>query len=49
MVGDGMKPEGLMMVKGVGANTESVVRQILGVKNTSPWQIPRYKIWSRHI
>jgi len=29
MVGDGMKPEGLMMVEGVGANAESVVRQIL--------------------
>jgi phytoene dehydrogenase-like protein len=31
MVGDGLKPEGLMMVEGVAANAESVVRQILGV------------------
>ena len=36
MVGDGMKPEGLMMIEGVGANAESVVRGILGIGNTSP-------------
>jgi len=49
MVGDGMKPEGLMMVEGVGANAESVVRQILGVENTSPWEISQFKVWSRWI
>ncbi|MFN2218784.1 MAG: FAD-dependent oxidoreductase [Anaerolineae bacterium] len=49
MVGDGIKPEGLMMVEGVGASAESAVRQILGVENTSPWQISRFKIWSRRI
>jgi len=31
MVGDGLKPEGLMMVEGVATNAESIVRQILGV------------------
>ncbi len=35
MVGDGMKPEGLIMVEGVAANAESVVRQILGEENIS--------------
>lgn len=30
MVGDGMKPPGLMMVEGVAASAERVVRQILG-------------------
>jgi phytoene dehydrogenase-like protein len=29
MVGDGLKPQGLMMVEGVAASAESVVRQIL--------------------
>jgi phytoene dehydrogenase-like protein/NAD-dependent dihydropyrimidine dehydrogenase PreA subunit len=36
MVGDGMKPEGLMMVEGVAASAESVVRQILGGKIPQP-------------
>jgi phytoene dehydrogenase-like protein len=35
MVGDGLKPEGLMMVEGVGANAEAVVRQILGKESAS--------------
>jgi hypothetical protein len=47
MVGDGMKPEGLMMVEGVGASAESTVRQILGARNRSPWQVSRLNIWSR--
>jgi phytoene dehydrogenase-like protein len=47
MVGDGMKPEGLMMIEGVGASAESVVRQILGLENTSPWEISQFTVWSR--
>ncbi|MFN2110506.1 MAG: phytoene desaturase family protein [Anaerolineae bacterium] len=46
MVGDGMKPEGLMMVEGVAANAESVVRRILGIDNTSPWEISQFKVLS---
>ena len=49
MVGDGLKPEGLMMVEGVGASAESVVRQILGKENRAPWQVSRLVIWSRRI
>ena len=49
MVGDGMKPEGLMMVEGVGASAESVVRQILGIKNTSPWEISQIIVLQRQI
>ena len=47
VVGDGMKPEGLMMVEGVGASAESVVRQILGIWNVSPWEISQFTVWSR--
>lgn len=37
MVGDGMKPPGLMMVEGVAASAEGVVREILArVKRTRP-------------
>ena len=49
MVGDGMKPEGIMMIEGVGANAESVVREILGVENTSPWEISQFAVWSQGI
>jgi phytoene dehydrogenase-like protein len=49
MVGDGMKPEGLIMVEGVAASAESVVRHILGAKDTAPWQISRFTIWVRQI
>lgn len=49
MVGDGMKPEGLMMVEGVGANAESVVRQIQGIENTSPWEVSQFKVLSQWI
>ena len=52
--GDGMKPEGLMMVEGVRGNAESVVRRILGMENTSPWDFSSlqfgregFEIWSR--
>ncbi len=49
LVGDGLKPEGLMMVEGVAANAESIVCQILGVENTSPWEISQFTVWSRWI
>ena len=49
LVGDGMKPEGLMMVEGVGANAESVVRQILNDENTKPWEITQFTVLSRWI
>ena len=49
MVGDGMKLEGLMMVEGVGANAESVARQIQGIENTSPWEVSRFKVLSKLI
>jgi phytoene dehydrogenase-like protein len=45
MVGDGTKPPGLMMVEGVGASAESVVRQILGAHNTSPWRVSPWSAW----
>ena len=47
MVGDGMKPEGLMMVEGVAASAESVVRQILGINNTTPWEVSQLRVWAR--
>jgi phytoene dehydrogenase-like protein len=34
MVGDGLKPAGLMMVEGVAASAERVVRQILDARET---------------
>ena len=47
MVGDGMKPEGLIMVEGVAASAESVVRQILGADKASPWGSSQLKVLSR--
>ena len=49
LVGDGMKPEGLMMVEGVAASAESVVRQILGDHNTTPWQVSWFAVFTRWI
>jgi phytoene dehydrogenase-like protein len=49
MVGDGLKPEGLMMVEGVGASADTVVRHILGEKNTTPWEISQFRAWSRRV
>jgi len=37
LVGDGMKPIGLMMVEGVAASADSAGNQILGLSNTTPW------------
>jgi hypothetical protein len=36
-----------MMVEGVGASAESVVRQILGAEDTSPWRVSWIEIGSR--
>jgi hypothetical protein len=44
MVGDGVKPEGLMMVEGVAASAESVVRQILGGADGSSRKTLRSRI-----
>ncbi len=49
MVGDGLKPSGLMMVEGVAASAETVVRQILGDINITPWEIPQILVWSRRL
>ena len=49
LVGDSMKPKGLMMVEGVGANAEMVVRQILGEEDQAPWEITEFAILSRWI
>ncbi|MEJ2448728.1 MAG: hypothetical protein P8Y37_12425 [Anaerolineales bacterium] len=38
MVGDGMKPAGLMMAEGAAASAESAVRGILGDQRKAPWE-----------
>jgi phytoene dehydrogenase-like protein len=37
LVGDGMKPMGLMMIEGVAASAESTANQILGLPDLTPW------------
>jgi phytoene dehydrogenase-like protein len=49
MVGDGVKPQGLIMAEGVAGSAEQVVNMILGNKNTTPWNVPQTKIWPRRI
>jgi phytoene dehydrogenase-like protein len=40
MVGDGVKPPGLIMVEGVAASAEAAVLKLLGSRQTEPWRIP---------
>jgi phytoene dehydrogenase-like protein len=39
MVGDGLKPPGMMMVEGVAASAERTVAQMLGRADLSPWRL----------
>ncbi len=46
LVGDGVKPPGLMMVEGVAASAEQVAAQILGHANVTPWE-KSFTQWAR--
>jgi len=46
MVGDGMKPAGLIMAEGAAASAESAVRGILGDQRKAPWEHSPLAVWA---